>query len=145
MQLLLSHKKYLLSWQTRANEISDGLEEEYESSKDDVSSVSSYNPSKGTNDMAFRSSLSLQSMVTRVSNSEAQRSNFPAYIPLSQLSVAEIVDDPSGGKDPCSMNMQSKCLMCQFPIPHFNVHVLSVTFCILRLLSFLSYHQLARM
>lgn len=97
---------------TRANEISDGLEEEYESSKDDVSSVSSYNPSKGTNDMAFRSSLSLQSMVTRVSNSEAQRSNFPAYIPLSQLSVAEIVDDPSGDMEssPKKLNHSSSAL-----------------------------------
>lgn len=81
---------------TRAIETSDGFEEGYDSSKDDVSSVSSYNPTKGSTDMPFRSSLSLQSMITRVSNNEGQASRFPSYIPLSQLSVAEIVDDRSG-------------------------------------------------
>ncbi|KAJ6825044.1 uncharacterized protein M6B38_378265 [Iris pallida] len=86
----------------RANDISDELEEGYDSSRDDVSSVSSFIPTRRSADMACKSSLSLQSMVTRASNTESQYpqgdcSNLPTYIPLSRLSVAEIIDDRSGG------------------------------------------------
>lgn len=85
----------------RANETSDDYEEGYDSSRDEISSVSSYNPTRGNSDFAFRSSLSLQSMITRVSQTEAQntgeRSSFPSYMPLSQLSVAEVLDDSNGG------------------------------------------------
>lgn len=94
---------------TRANEISDGFEEGYESSKDDVSSVSSYNPTKGSSDMPLRSSLSLQSMITKVSNNDGQVSRCPSYIQLSSLSVAEIMDDHSGdaASSPSKLNYSS--------------------------------------
>ncbi|KAJ0987099.1 hypothetical protein J5N97_005455 [Dioscorea zingiberensis] len=87
---------------TRVNEIPDGFEEGYDSSRDEISSVSSYNPTKGNLDLSFRSSLSLQSMTTRVSNNgEVQYSQgartSSSYMPISQLLVAEVVDDPGGG------------------------------------------------
>ncbi|XP_073117879.1 uncharacterized protein [Elaeis guineensis] len=86
----------------RANENLDGLEEGYDSSRDEVSSVSSYNPTKGNADLTPRNSLSLQSIASTLSNNEFQyfhgiRSGFPSYNPLPRLSVAEVVDDPGGG------------------------------------------------
>lgn len=68
-----------------------------------MSSVSSYDPTKGNADLTLRSSLSLQSIASRFSNSELQyshgvRSGFPSYNLLPQLSVAEVIDDPGGGK-----------------------------------------------
>ncbi|XP_058070712.1 uncharacterized protein LOC131219487 isoform X5 [Magnolia sinica] len=88
-------------WQARANEISDAVEEGYESSRDEISSVSSYNPTKGNIDMAFRNSLSLQSPAPRLSSAEApyilrERSNFPSWMTPPQLSVAEVSYDTSG-------------------------------------------------
>ncbi|XP_058070686.1 uncharacterized protein LOC131219487 isoform X2 [Magnolia sinica] len=85
----------------RANEISDAVEEGYESSRDEISSVSSYNPTKGNIDMAFRNSLSLQSPAPRLSSAEApyilrERSNFPSWMTPPQLSVAEVSYDTSG-------------------------------------------------
>lgn len=93
----------LISWQVRANENLDGLEEGYDSSRDEVSSVSSYNLTKGNADLTPRNSLSLLSITSTLSNNEFQyshgiRSGFPSYNPLPRLSVAEVVDDPGGGK-----------------------------------------------
>lgn len=51
----------------RANETFDGVEEDYESLRDDVSSVSSYNPARRSLQKAFGSSLSLQSSAARSS------------------------------------------------------------------------------
>ncbi|XP_039118221.1 uncharacterized protein LOC120254145 [Dioscorea cayenensis subsp. rotundata] len=86
---------------TRANEIVEGFEEGYDSSRDEISSVSSYNPTKGNLDLSFRSSLSLQSMATKASNNEALYSQgartSSSYIPISQLLVAEVIDDPGAG------------------------------------------------
>ncbi|KAG5545019.1 hypothetical protein RHGRI_017476 [Rhododendron griersonianum] len=48
------------------NETYDGVEEGYESSRDEISSVSSYNPTKENLHTAFGSSLSLQSSVGRL-------------------------------------------------------------------------------
>ncbi|KAG1326795.1 hypothetical protein COCNU_01G007290 [Cocos nucifera] len=86
----------------RANENLDGFEEGYDSSRDEVSSVSSYGPTKGNADLTLRSSLSLQSIASRFSNNELQyshgaRSGFPSYNLLPQLSIAEVLDDPGGG------------------------------------------------
>lgn len=87
----------------RANENLDVLDEEYDSSKDEVSSVSSYNPSRGNFDMPYRSSLSLQSIASRLSsndfhNFQADRTTVPSHVPLAQLSVAEAIDDPGAGE-----------------------------------------------
>lgn len=49
----------------RANEIYDGAEEDYDSSKDEISSVSSYNPSRESIHKTFGSSLSLQGSASR--------------------------------------------------------------------------------
>ncbi|ONK68689.1 uncharacterized protein A4U43_C05F14860 [Asparagus officinalis] len=97
---------------TRADEDPDGIEEEYDSSRDDVSSVSSYNVTKGSTDIPLRSSVSLQSMVMRITNNEAQGSSFPSRIPISQLSVAEIPDEPSGdlAASPKKLNHSSSSL-----------------------------------
>ncbi|KAL7000611.1 hypothetical protein U1Q18_001763 [Sarracenia purpurea var. burkii] len=84
----------------RANETYDGVEEGYESSRDEISSVSSYNPTKETIHTAFGSSLSLQSSVGRFSNQDASylkdRTALYSYTPLSQLSVAEVLYDSGG-------------------------------------------------
>ncbi|CAN6241339.1 unnamed protein product [Urochloa humidicola] len=78
------------------------LEEGYDSSKDEVSSVSSYNPSKANPESSMRNSMSMQSLSSRLSTSEpfynqVERSNFPSYNPIPQLSVSEISDDHDGG------------------------------------------------
>ncbi|CAO2183500.1 unnamed protein product [Urochloa humidicola] len=85
----------------KANDNAD-LEEGYDSSKDEVSSVSSYNPSKANPESSLRSSLSMQSLSSRLSTSEpfynqVERSNFPSYNPIPRLSVSEISDDHYGG------------------------------------------------
>ncbi|KAL2920991.1 Formin-like protein 11 [Bienertia sinuspersici] len=49
----------------RANDIYDGVEEGYDSSRDEVLSVSSYNPSRDSLHKAFGSSLSLQGSASR--------------------------------------------------------------------------------
>nr|CAB3488629.1 unnamed protein product [Digitaria exilis] len=88
---------------TKANDNAD-LEEGYDSSKDEVSSVSSYNPSKANAEFSMRNSLSMQSLSSRLSTSEpfynqAERPNFPLYTPIPRLSVSEISDDNDGGKN----------------------------------------------
>ncbi|KQK17655.1 hypothetical protein BRADI_1g35900v3 [Brachypodium distachyon] len=85
----------------RANDNTD-LEEGYDSSKDEVSSVSSYNPSKSNTDYPLRRSISTQSLSSRLSTSEALHSQgehptFPSYSAIPRLSVSEISDDHGGG------------------------------------------------
>lgn len=84
----------------RANETYDGVEEGYESSRDEISSVSSYNPSKGNLPRAFGSTLSLQSSIGRSSNHDSpylkERSSISSLMPLPQLSVAEVLYDSGG-------------------------------------------------
>ncbi|KAF7140233.1 hypothetical protein RHSIM_Rhsim06G0125800 [Rhododendron simsii] len=86
-------------WAT-PNETYDGVEEGYESSRDEISSVSSYNPTKENLHTAFGSSLSLQSSVGRFSNPDAsylkERTSIHSYMPLPQLSVAEVLYDSGG-------------------------------------------------
>jgi hypothetical protein len=89
--------------QSKANDNVD-LEEGYDSSKDEVSSVSSYNPSKAHPEFSLRSSLSMHSLSSRLSTSElfynqVERPNFPSYNPIPRLSVSEISDDHDGGKE----------------------------------------------
>ncbi|XP_042508005.1 uncharacterized protein LOC122084054 [Macadamia integrifolia] len=85
----------------RANETFDGVEEGYESSRDEISSVSSYNPAKGNLEQAFGSSLSLQSSAARSSNKDlsypqGERASLSSYVALPQLSVTEVLYDPVG-------------------------------------------------
>ncbi|RWW76677.1 hypothetical protein BHE74_00015215 [Ensete ventricosum] len=99
-----------MSWFVRANESLDVLDEEYDSSKDEVSSVSSYNPSRGNFDLPYRSSLSLQSIASRLSsndfhNFQADRTTVPSHVPLAQLSVAEAIDDPGAGTYVCNFDL----------------------------------------
>ncbi|TVU16505.1 hypothetical protein EJB05_40074 [Eragrostis curvula] len=86
---------------TKANDNTD-LEEGYDSSKDEVSSVSSYNPSKANPEFSIRNSLSMQSLSSRLSTSEplynqGEPPSFPMYSPIPRLSVSEISDDPDRG------------------------------------------------
>ncbi|KAL5538220.1 hypothetical protein UlMin_046192 [Ulmus minor] len=84
----------------RANDIYDGLEEGYESSRDEISSVSSYNPMK-ENLNRFGSSLSLQSYAARSSFKDAaylegERKSLSSNLALPRLSVAEVLYDSCG-------------------------------------------------
>lgn len=80
------------------------MEDGYESSRDEISSVSSYNPNFKENlPKSFGSSLSLQSYVARSSNKDAQhlegeRTSISSYNPPPRLSVAEVLYDSSGGE-----------------------------------------------
>lgn len=101
--LKIFNKEYLLHAQARASEIPDGLEEGYESSRDEISSVSSYNPARGNIDLAFRNSISLQSLAQRsssqeFSNIQREYSGSPSYMTLPHLSVTEALHDPTRGK-----------------------------------------------
>ncbi|PKU86783.1 uncharacterized protein LOC110095378 [Dendrobium catenatum] len=82
----------------QANDFLDVYEEGYDSSRDEVSSVSSYTPARGNIDLAVKKSSSSQSISARFSSTEYQyaqgeRSSHLSYIPLSKLSVAEVVDN----------------------------------------------------
>ncbi|CAN1165031.1 hypothetical protein LINPERPRIM_LOCUS33521 [Linum perenne] len=88
----------------RANEVEDALEEGYESSKDEVSSISSYNHARESIHKPFGSTLSLQSA--------SARSLTP---PFPRLSVAEVFYDPAAdnsSRDKTSENFSPK--------PHFE-------------------------
>lgn len=84
----------------RANENIDVVEEGYDSSKDEISSISSYNPNRGNTDLPYRT-LSLQSIASRLSNNDFHQlqsdRTVPSYVPLTQLSVAEVMDDSGAG------------------------------------------------
>lgn len=88
----------------KANEIFDGVEEGYESSRDEILSVSSYNPIKEDMHKAFGSSLSLQSSFARSSSKDLinfeGRASISSHLTLPRLSVAEAFHDSSGGKSP---------------------------------------------
>ena len=103
--------------QARANETYDGIEEGYESSRDEFFSVSSYNPGKENIHSDFWSSLSLQSSIGKSSNQDAsylkERTSISSYTPLAQLSVAEVLYDSVEGK-----------LLLEHPI--FHCHVESI-------------------
>ncbi|XP_022743133.1 uncharacterized protein LOC111294180 isoform X2 [Durio zibethinus] len=68
----------------RVSDMYDGVEEGYESSRDEISSVSSYNPSKENLYKTFGSSLSLQS---------TDRLSLSSNVGLPRLSVAEVLHD----------------------------------------------------
>lgn len=78
----------------RANDIYDGVEDGYDSSRDDISSVSSYNPMKENMVRGFGSSLSLRSSSARSLNRlEGHRTSLSSNIALPRLSVAEVLSD----------------------------------------------------
>ncbi|KAI8551313.1 hypothetical protein RHMOL_Rhmol06G0176400 [Rhododendron molle] len=85
------------------NETYDGVEEGYECSRDEISFVSSYNPTKENLHTAFGSSLSFQSSVGRFSNPDAsylkERTSIHSYMPLPQLSVAEVLYHSGGAEN----------------------------------------------
>ncbi|XP_062227082.1 uncharacterized protein LOC133925213 [Phragmites australis] len=85
----------------KANDNTD-LEEGYDSSKDEISSVSSCNPSKANPEFSLRNSLSMQSLSSHLSTGEplynqVGRPSFPSYSPIPRLSVSEISDDHDRG------------------------------------------------
>lgn len=89
--------------QVRANDVNDGAEEGSDSSKDEASSVSSYNPNKESLLRSFGSSLSLHSTTARSSSKdllylEENRTSLSLKAPPSQLSVADFVSDNNGGE-----------------------------------------------
>ncbi|KAF4359892.1 hypothetical protein G4B88_000885 [Cannabis sativa] len=82
----------------RANDIYDGVEEGYESSKDEISSVSSYNPTKDGINRTFGSSFSLQSYAARLSFKdsgylEGDRTSLSSNLAVPRLSAAEVMYD----------------------------------------------------
>ncbi|PON56739.1 Reduced growth phenotype protein [Parasponia andersonii] len=87
----------------RANDIYDGIEEGYESSKDEISSVSSYNPTKDGINRTFGNSFSVQSYAARSSFKdgaylEGERTSLSSNLAPPRLSVAEVLND-SGAAD----------------------------------------------
>ncbi|KAK6933692.1 Reduced growth phenotype protein 1 [Dillenia turbinata] len=87
----------------RASEIYDGVEEGYDSSRDEIASVSSYNPTRDSVHKTFGSSLSLQSLLSRnfnkdAANFEGERSSLSSLTVLPRLSVAEVPHDSSANR-----------------------------------------------
>lgn len=80
----------------RANDLDDGVEEGHESLRDEISSVSSYNPNRESIHKTFGSSLSLQS-VARSSNKDASFTEGGrrslSTLALPRLSAAEVLYD----------------------------------------------------
>ncbi|XP_075497105.1 uncharacterized protein LOC142534086 [Primulina tabacum] len=85
----------------KVNEVFDEVEEGYESSRDDISSVSSFNHMKEDENKTFGSSLSLQSFAVRSSNRGSfyieGRPSMSSNKAIPRLSVAEVMRD-SGPK-----------------------------------------------
>ncbi|XWS39572.1 hypothetical protein CRYUN_Cryun18bG0066700 [Craigia yunnanensis] len=86
--------------QARVSYMNDGVEEGYESSRDEISSISSYNPSKENLYKTFGSSLSLQSTAARSSNRDGpyhdgEHLSLSSNVGLPGLSVAEVLYDSS--------------------------------------------------
>ncbi|KAI9100724.1 hypothetical protein K1719_024086 [Acacia pycnantha] len=80
----------------RANDINDALEDGYDSSRDEVSSVSSYNPVKDNLHRSFGSSFSLHSSSARSLSRdplEGSRMSLSSQMALPRLSVAEVLHD----------------------------------------------------
>ncbi|XVE49748.1 hypothetical protein DITRI_Ditri01bG0106300 [Diplodiscus trichospermus] len=87
----------------RVSDMYDGVEEGYESSRDEISSVSSFNPLKENLYKTFGSSLSFQSSAARSSNRDGpyhdgERLSLSSNLGLPRLSVAEVLYD-SGAAD----------------------------------------------
>ncbi|XP_044490532.1 uncharacterized protein LOC123214665 isoform X2 [Mangifera indica] len=84
----------------KANEIYDGVEEGYASSRDEISSVSSYNPGKESMLKTFGSSLSLQSSTARsltkdILNLDGECPSLSSNAAPPRLSAAEVLYDSS--------------------------------------------------
>ncbi|KMZ57932.1 hypothetical protein ZOSMA_80G00240 [Zostera marina] len=96
----------------KANDSSEGLEYDYDSLRDETSSISSYVPSKSF-DNNFRNSSTLRSSTSRHSLIEAQYSHGDPLNSLShpllfsQLSVAEVMDESTGGVPSPQKNLGS--------------------------------------
>ncbi|KAL8030987.1 hypothetical protein ABFX02_14G321800 [Erythranthe guttata] len=88
----------------KVNDAFDEVEEGYESSRDDILSVSSYNPMKEDINKTFGSSLSLQSFSARSSTRGSLyaqgRPSISSSMALPQLSVTEVLNDPTGDRPP---------------------------------------------
>ncbi|XVE92903.1 hypothetical protein REPUB_Repub01dG0143700 [Reevesia pubescens] len=94
----------------RVSDMYDGVEEGYESSRDEISSVSSYNPSKENLYKTFGSSLSLQSSAARSSNRDGpyhdgDRLSLSSNLGLPRLSVAEVLYDSSADIVPAEKSL----------------------------------------
>lgn len=103
--LFIWYEYTTFSLQIRANDIYDGIDEGYDSSRDEISSVSSYNPMREPFHRTFGSSLSLQSSVGRSGRSsikvapfmEGDRLSLSSNVARPQVSVAEVLYEPTGG------------------------------------------------
>lgn len=94
MEMLIGYAIADIFYSVRANDIYDGVEDGYDSSRDDISSVSSYNPMKENMVRGFGSSLSLRSSSARSLNRlEGHRTSLSSNIALPRLSVAEVLSD----------------------------------------------------
>ncbi|CAN4119641.1 unnamed protein product [Withania somnifera] len=95
----------------KINETFDGVEEGYESSRDEVSSVSSYNPMKDNIHHTFGSSLSLRSSLARSSSKDLAylegRLSISSQLALPRIAVADVLYD-SNGADVLSPSQQLK-------------------------------------
>ncbi|XP_058004133.1 uncharacterized protein LOC110640764 isoform X2 [Hevea brasiliensis] len=108
----------------RANDIDNGVDEDYDSSRDEISSVSSYNPTRESLHKTFGSSLSLQSFAARSSNKDAShidavRTSLSTLAP-PRLSVAEVlygsgadISSPDKSASIVSSNQQQKIVKPQ--------------------------------
>lgn len=86
----------------RATDAYDAVEEGYDSSKDEIASVSSYNTTKENMYRSFGSSLSFHSSHARSASRdlldlEGQRTSFSNAAP-THLSVAEVLDNSNAGE-----------------------------------------------
>ncbi|KAM3394734.1 putative protein isoform X1 [Capsicum galapagoense] len=95
----------------KINETFDGVEEGYESSRDEFSSVSSYNPMRDNIHRTFGSSLSLRLSWARSSSKDLPhlegRSSMSSQLALPQIAVADVLYD-SNGADVSSPSQQLK-------------------------------------
>ncbi|ERN11584.1 uncharacterized protein LOC18439782 [Amborella trichopoda] len=98
----------------RANESSHGIEDGYDSSRDEISSVASYSHTKGNLEYVFQNSLSLQSSAPAMNSwvkaspyHQGERSSFRSFKMPTQLATSEVLYEPNGNvPSPCGISME---------------------------------------
>ncbi|XP_049932844.1 uncharacterized protein LOC116250687 isoform X2 [Nymphaea colorata] len=97
MDILWREKSLESDW-ARANEVSSGLEDDYDSARDEISSVASYSHSKGNLGSAFGSALSLHSPPSTSGKEyhQAEGASIPSVRVVPQISTTEDLFEANG-------------------------------------------------
>ncbi|CAN6468284.1 unnamed protein product [Victoria cruziana] len=112
MDILWREKSLESDW-ARANEVSSGLEDDYDSARDEISSVASYSHSKGNLGSAFGSALSLHSPPSTSGKEyhQAEAAGIPVVRVVPRVSTTEELFEASENSLPPVGNSSGKSIL----------------------------------